>query len=138
MDRYEANRKSVIVAVRLCDGELQRRLAALQAEAVQRLEEDARRWRQMSEAAPVVGRRGTLCFRHDTFWLRDGEVEKGPLCPGCWGREHRAVLMQAGAGTWSCPVCQRTARMPDSFSRRPPGRPCHAASGIEPPRRENL
>ena len=137
MNRYEAIRKIKRVAMRLRDAELQRRLAALQAEAVHRVEEDARRWRQVPEPAAAVGRRGALSFRDDVFWLKEGEVEEGPLCPGCWGRERRAVLMQVSTETWSCPACHRAARMPDFFeSRRPPGRPCHAASGIATPRRD--
>jgi hypothetical protein len=135
--RYEAIRKIKRAAMRLHDTKLQRRLAALQAEAVHRAEEDARRWRRGPEPAVAVGRRGTLSFRDDVFWLKEGEVEEGPLCPGCWGREHHAVLMQVSVETWSCPACHRAARMPDLLeNRRPPGRPCHAVSGIETPRRD--
>jgi hypothetical protein len=123
--------------MRLRDVVLQRRLAALQAEAVHCREEEARRWRRVPEPAAVVGRRGVLSFRDDVFWLKEGEVEVGPLCPGCWGREHHAVLMQTRAERWSCPACHRAApRRPDlPENRRPPGRHCHAVSGIEVPRR---
>lgn len=137
MNRHGAIRKIKRMAMRLHDAELQRRLAALQAEAVHRFEEDARRWRQVPAPAAVVERRGALSFRNDVFWLKEGEAEEGPLCPGCWGRQHRAVLMQISGETWSCPACHREARLPDFFEhRRPPGRPRHAVSGIEVPRRD--
>jgi hypothetical protein len=137
VNRYDAIRKIKRVAMHLRDAELQRRLATLQAEAVHRVEEDARRWRKVPEPAAAVGRRGALSFRDEVFWLKEGGVEAGPLCPRCWGREHHAVLMQVSAKTWSCPACQRAARRPEiSESRRPPGRPRHAVSGSEAPRRD--
>jgi tRNA(Ile2) C34 agmatinyltransferase TiaS len=122
MDRYQTIRQIAKVALRLRDAELQKKLAALQAEAVHRAAEYVRRWRKVPESMGAVGRRGALSFRHDVFWLKKGAVEEGPLCPGCWGREEKAVLMQVGAESWGCPVCHREVRMPDFFeSRRPPG-----------------
>jgi hypothetical protein len=113
MNGTRTGRRISGVAMRLRDFELQRRLAALQAEAVQRVKEDARRWLQVPEPAGAQARHGALNFRHDVFWLKEGGVEEGPLCPGCWGRERHAVLMQVRAESWSCPTCQRTAPRPD-------------------------
>ena len=130
-------RKIARSALHLREARLQARLAALQDEAVHRAGEDARRWRQLPEPTAVVGRRGVLSFRDDAFWLKEGEAEAGPLCPSCWGREHRSVLMQPSAGRWSCPTGHRAVLRPDSHEcRRPPGRPCHVVSGVEAPRRD--
>jgi hypothetical protein len=107
MDRFEVIRKTARAALRLRDAELQKRLAALQAEAVLRLEETTRRWRWTPESADAMDRPGALSFRKGAFWLKEGAIEEGPLCPGCWGRAHGAVLMLANAGTWTCPACNR-------------------------------
>lgn len=124
MDRFEAIRKIARVALRLPEARLQRRLAALQVEAVQRALEDARLWRPAPESVGVVGRHGVLSFRHDVLWQRMDGGDEGPFCPGCWGREQRAVLMQVSAWTWSCPACNRVVRIPHFLeSCRPLGRP---------------
>jgi hypothetical protein len=112
MDRFRETRKIAKAALHVRETALQGRIAALQAEGFRRAEQDARPSRQVPEAVAALECRRTLSFRDDVLWLKEGEAEAGPLCPGCWGREHNAVLMQIGSGTWSCPVCHRAARMP--------------------------
>jgi ribosomal protein L37AE/L43A len=112
VDTYKEIRKIAGAALHRREARLQGRLAALQAEAVLRVQEDARQWRQVPEPTIAAGRHGALSFRHDVFWLKQGEIDAGPLCPSCWGRERSAVLMRVGAVVWSCPACHRVARMP--------------------------
>ena len=111
MDGTRTKRKIAAVVTRLRDSEVQRRLAALQAEPALRAGEGARRCRRAPESAETASR-GSLDFRHGVFWLKAHGAEAGPLCPECWGRDHDAVLMQVGAETWSCPTCHRMTPIP--------------------------
>ncbi len=112
MDKFGAIRRIARAALHLRDSELQGALATLQAARVRPAEEAAPQRRPAPGPGQWLRPREELSFRHDVLWRRDGDLESGPLCPACWGREHRAVLMQARAGSWSCPACDRDVRMP--------------------------
>lgn len=73
-------------------------------------------------APPGSVPRRRLSLRHDVFWLEVGATVTGPLCPGCWGRQGRASVMQAVADSWTCPHCRRIVPRPTADEgRRPSG-----------------
>ena len=96
--------------------DLQRRILAVQAEALDLIEQNGKLRQRVSELEELIAKRAEVRSENGVYYrnLEDGSRE-GPICSRCWNVTDKQVMLQSfynqnvGATIFRCPECRTQA-----------------------------